>query len=166
MTPQNEMFTYVSPFGVTRHPVEGQKGHLRRASNGSHNYHHRGAPRRLLACTDIVNRLDDMSPLQNHHEGPYDAACAVQNNCGQSSPVAALRNSNVEILKVDDSLHEGSNMIAELDMGFMWDPKMKFTSVDFANDPFYSDRSRPLRRIGKKALSLCKRLWRATAGSA
>jgi hypothetical protein len=124
MTPQNEMFTYVSPFGVTRHPVEGQKGHLRRASNGSHNYHHRGAPRRLLACTDIVNRLDDMSPLQNHHEGPYDAACAVQNNCGQSSPVAALRNSNVEILKVDDSLHEGSNMIAELDMGFMWDPKM------------------------------------------
>ncbi|KAN0073503.1 hypothetical protein V8E54_008723 [Elaphomyces granulatus] len=115
-----EMFTYVSPFGFTRHPVnfvrfEGQKGHLYRASNG-----HRDAPRRLLG-TDIVDRFDDVSPLQNHHEGPYDAACAVQNNCGQSSPVAVLR---VEIPKVDDSLHEGSNVMTELDMGFMWDPKM------------------------------------------
>ncbi|KAN0074173.1 hypothetical protein V8E54_008110 [Elaphomyces granulatus] len=97
VAPQNEMFTYV---GVTRQPVDfarfdGQKGHLHRASNGSHNYHHRGTPRRLLACTDIVDRLDDVSPLRNHHEGSYDATCSVQNNYGQ---VAAL------IPKVDDRL--------------------------------------------------------------
>jgi len=61
---------------------------------------------------------------------------------------------------------EGSNMMTEPDMSFMRDLGMKFTNVDFANDPFYSgDRVGPLRRIRslRKALSPCKRLRKATA---
>ena len=60
---------------------------------------------------DIIDRLDDVSGLQYHHEGPYDAACAEKNQSGQSSPVAALSHSNAEILKatppykIDDCLH-------------------------------------------------------------
>jgi len=60
---------------------------------------------------DIIDRLDDVSGLQYHHEGPYDAACAGKNQSGQSSPVAALSHSNTEILKatppykIDDCLH-------------------------------------------------------------
>ncbi|KAN0072840.1 hypothetical protein V8E54_008954 [Elaphomyces granulatus] len=60
---------------------------------------------------DIIDRLDDVSGLQYHHEGPYDVACAEKNQSDQSSPVAALSHSNTEILKatppykINDSLH-------------------------------------------------------------
>ena len=90
-----------SPAGL--YFVEGQKGHP-----GSP---HHAAHRRFLVRPDIIDRLDDVSAFQYHHEGPYDAACAERNNCSQSSPVAALRDSNAEILKatpqykVDDCLH-------------------------------------------------------------
>jgi Pal1 cell morphology protein len=89
---------------------EGRKGHPHRASIGSHNNHHHAAHRRFRVRPDIIDRLDDVSGPQYHHEGPYDAACAERNNCSQSSPVAALRDSNAEILKatppykIDDCL--------------------------------------------------------------
>ncbi|KAN0066998.1 hypothetical protein V8E54_014922 [Elaphomyces granulatus] len=75
----------------------------------SHNRHHHDTARRVHP--DVIDRLDDVSKLQYHHEGPYDAACAERNNCSQSSPVAALHESNAEILKatppykIDDCLH-------------------------------------------------------------
>ncbi|KAN0072215.1 hypothetical protein V8E54_009944 [Elaphomyces granulatus] len=194
MTPQNENFAYkihANPFGNPRA--------LCRCSDNCH--HHPTAARRFRVRPDIIDRLDDVSALQYHHEGPYDAACADRNNRNQSSPVAALRDSNAEILKatplykIDDCLHrhhpldgvafyppgvtdpegntyqysEGSNMMTEPDMTFTRDPGMKFTDADFANDPFYKgDRFGPLRGIRslRKALSLCKRLRKATAASA
>ena len=99
---------------------------------------------------DIIDRLDDVSGLQYHHEGPYDAACAEKNQSGQSSPVAALSHSNAEILKatppykIDDCLHshrpldgvafyppgatdpEGNtyDYMTDRDMNFMWIPGM------------------------------------------
>jgi Pal1 cell morphology protein len=72
-------------------------------------YHSHDTARRVHP--DAIDRLDDVSKLQYHHEGPYDAACAERNNCSQSSPVAALHESNAEILKatppykIDDCLH-------------------------------------------------------------
>ncbi|KAN0077531.1 hypothetical protein V8E54_005835 [Elaphomyces granulatus] len=92
---------------------ECRKGNLRRASTGnyhSHNYH-QAPSRRFRVRPDVIDRLDDVSTLQYHHEGPYDAVCAERNSCTKSSPVAALRDSNAEILKatppykIDDCLH-------------------------------------------------------------
>jgi len=92
---------------------EGRKGHLHRASTGdyhSHNHHRHTSSRRSRVRPDIIDRLDDVSELQYHHEGPYDAVCAERNSYIQSSPLAALRDSNAEILKatppykIDDCL--------------------------------------------------------------
>ncbi|KAN0072207.1 hypothetical protein V8E54_009936 [Elaphomyces granulatus] len=59
----------------------------------------------------MIDRLEDVSVLQYHHEGPYDAACAERNKASQYRPVATLSDSNAEILKatppykIDDCLH-------------------------------------------------------------
>ncbi|KAN0070172.1 hypothetical protein V8E54_011753 [Elaphomyces granulatus] len=134
---------------------------------------------------DIIDRLDDVSGLQYHHEGPYDAACAGKNQSGQSSPVAALSHSNTEILKatppykIDDCLHchrpldgvafyppgvtdlEGNTYdYSEGSNMHMTDRDMSWNDADFANDPFYSgDRVGLLRGIG----SLLNRMWKAAA---
>ncbi|KAN0072214.1 hypothetical protein V8E54_009943 [Elaphomyces granulatus] len=161
-------------------------------SNGHH------AARRFRVRPDIIDRLDGVS-LQYHHEGPYDAVCADRNNCSKFSPVAALSDSNAEILKatppykIEDCLYghhpldgvafyrapgvtdpegntyqypEGSNMMTETDTGSRDSKLHKFTDVDFANDPFYSrDPLRGIRSL-RKALSLYKRLRKATTTSA
>ncbi|KAN0074773.1 hypothetical protein V8E54_007384 [Elaphomyces granulatus] len=163
----NEMVTY------------GRNGYLRQASTGSHNHQihpHHSATRCFRVRPDIIDRLDDVSALQYHHEGPYDAACAERNHYNQSSPIHDCLHRHRPLDGVafyppgvtdpeGNTYHypEGSNM------NFMWDPGMKFTSADFANDPFYSeDRVGPLRRIGslrklQKALSTYKCLRKVAA---
>ncbi|KAN0075066.1 hypothetical protein V8E54_007677 [Elaphomyces granulatus] len=85
----------------------------------------------------VIDRLDDVSELQYHHEGPYDSASFYPP--GVTSP---------EGNTYDYS--EGSNMhMTDRDMNFMWIPGTKFTDADFANDPFYSgDQVGLLRGIG------------------
>ena len=76
----------------------------------SHNHDHHA--RRFRVHPDMIDRLDDVFVLQYHLEGPYDAACAERNkSMSQYSPVAALSDSDAEILKatppykIDDCLH-------------------------------------------------------------
>lgn len=48
---------------------------------------------------DSIDRLDPTSQFAYHHEGPYDAALLARNTSYESSPVAALADSNREALK-------------------------------------------------------------------
>lgn len=55
--------------------------------------------RHLPGC-DTIDRLDPaIGGVAYHHEGPYDAALLARNSSFDSSPIAALQESNAEALK-------------------------------------------------------------------
>jgi hypothetical protein len=48
---------------------------------------------------DIIDQLDNVSILQYHHEGPYDAVYPERNVYSQRSPLEAVKDSNEEALR-------------------------------------------------------------------
>ncbi|KAH0054490.1 hypothetical protein KCU60_g24144, partial [Aureobasidium melanogenum] len=56
--------------------------------------------KRHIPGADTIDRLDPTpSKIPYHHEGPYDAALLARNTSYNSSPIAALEDSNREALK-------------------------------------------------------------------
>lgn len=87
------------------HPLDRITRDAKRANRAPHlRKHHQPHP-------DLIDVLDETG-VSYHHEGPFDAALLVRNSSYNSSPVAALKNSNAEALratpreKIDDSLKE------------------------------------------------------------
>lgn len=71
---------------------------IRRDSRKAHRSPHLN--KRHIPGADTVDRLDSTGPtLPYHHEGPYDAALLARNTSFESSPVAAVADSNREALK-------------------------------------------------------------------
>ncbi|KAI5243474.1 hypothetical protein E4T42_07303 [Aureobasidium subglaciale] len=63
-------------------------------------YHSPHLSKRHIPGADTIDRLDPTpNKLPYHHEGPYDAALLARNTSFDSSPVAALEDSNREALK-------------------------------------------------------------------
>lgn len=48
---------------------------------------------------DIIDRLDNSGFMHFHHEGPYDAVKPERNMNSESSPIAAVQNSNEKALE-------------------------------------------------------------------
>lgn len=54
--------------------------------------------KRHLPGPDTIDRLDSING-KYHHEGPYDAALLARNTSWDTSPLAALQDSNAEAIK-------------------------------------------------------------------
>lgn len=69
--------------------------------------HHSRSRNSARPRPDVIDRLDLSGPTMNyrgkvavyHHEGPYDAALPTSNRYEKYSPLAALKDSNMETLK-------------------------------------------------------------------
>ena len=71
---------------------------IRRDSKKAHRSPH--LQRRHIPGADSVDRLDPtLNSVPYHHEGPYDAAMLARNTSFESSPIAAVADSNREALK-------------------------------------------------------------------
>lgn len=70
---------------------------IRRDSKKAHRSPH--LRKKHIPGADSIDRLDPTSSMPYHHEGPYDAALLARNTSYESSPVAALADSNREALK-------------------------------------------------------------------
>ncbi|KAL1967197.1 hypothetical protein VTN77DRAFT_3488 [Rasamsonia byssochlamydoides] len=94
---------------MERTTVDQEKNSSRR----SHHHHHRHQQRMSRVNPDIIDQLDNVSAVQYHHEGPYDAVYPERNRCSLQSPIDALKESNEETLratpmyKIMDSIRHG-----------------------------------------------------------
>jgi hypothetical protein len=69
--------------------------------NAGRHPHHRSSHRRQRSAasqTDIIDALDTVGGTY-HHGGPYDATLASRNVDEKYSPLAAVRDSNMEAIK-------------------------------------------------------------------
>lgn len=72
--------------------IQRRKTH--RSSQG-----HRHSHRRNRVNPDVIDKLDNVSFMQYHHEGPYDAVYPERNVCSKRSPLEAVKDSNEEALR-------------------------------------------------------------------
>jgi hypothetical protein len=80
--------------------MDGMAGDQKRQpSRRPHSSHHHRHHRRSRVNPDIIDQLDNVSTVQYHHEGPYDAVYPERNRCSQRSPIDALKESNEETLR-------------------------------------------------------------------
>jgi hypothetical protein len=71
---------------------------IRRDSKKAHRSPHLN--KRHIPGADIIDRLDPaVGGVAYHHEGPYDAATLARNTSYETSPIAALKESNEEAIK-------------------------------------------------------------------
>lgn len=71
---------------------------IRRDSKKAHRAPHLN--KRHIPGADMIDRLDPtINKMAYHHEGPYDAALLARNTSFESSPIAALKETNAEALK-------------------------------------------------------------------
>jgi hypothetical protein len=86
-----------------------QEQYQKKKSHRSHRHHH--SSRKTRVNPDIIDRLDDVSTVRYHHEGPYDAIYPERNRVSHRSPLEAVKDSNEETLratpyyKIMDSIH-------------------------------------------------------------
>ncbi|KAH7060599.1 hypothetical protein B0J12DRAFT_649466 [Macrophomina phaseolina] len=80
------------PGDKSMHPLDQIKREQRQARRSPH------LNKRHLPGPDTIDRLDNING-RYHHEGPYDAALLARNTSFDSSPLAALRDSNNEAIK-------------------------------------------------------------------
>lgn len=69
------------------------------AHRKSHSHHNRRRRHSNRVQPDSIDKLDNLSGVLYHHEGPYDAASSCRNRSSKHSPVEALKSSNEEILR-------------------------------------------------------------------
>lgn len=74
------------------HPLDQLKREEKQARRSPH------LNKRHLPGPDTIDRLDNVNG-KYHHEGPYDAALLARNTSWDSSPLAALKDSNAEAIK-------------------------------------------------------------------
>lgn len=92
------------PLDIIRREEKAANRHPRHRS--SHRRH-----RSEMAKTDTIDRLDTVGGAY-HHDGPYDATLASRNLVEKYSPLAAVRDSNMEALRatpreyIQDSLEK------------------------------------------------------------
>jgi hypothetical protein len=78
-------------------PVADQDRPRRHASQNNHRRSHRHRSSRVRP--DTIDKLDTVSGVRYHHEGPYDAVYPERNQFTHRSPVAAVKETNDETLK-------------------------------------------------------------------
>ncbi|KAK8175365.1 hypothetical protein IWX90DRAFT_423996 [Phyllosticta citrichinensis] len=80
------------PGDKSTHPLD----QLSRENKQAHRSHH--LKKRHIPGPDTIDKLDSVMS-RYHHEGPYDATLLARNTSWETSPVAALSDSNAEALK-------------------------------------------------------------------
>jgi hypothetical protein len=89
---------------MSHRPLDVIKREARAADRTPHRRHRRG-----VSNTDTIDNLDTVGGTY-HHDGPYEATLASRNTNSLYSPVAAVRESNMEALRatpreyIEDSL--------------------------------------------------------------
>ncbi|KAK8218257.1 hypothetical protein IWZ01DRAFT_492451 [Phyllosticta capitalensis] len=84
------------PGDRSAHPLD----QLARENKQAHRSHH--LKKRHIPGPDTIDKLDSIMS-RYHHEGPYDATLLARNTSWETSPVAALAESNAEALKATPS---------------------------------------------------------------